>query len=124
MVIHYIFSSESQCVVNSLLIVNSLRVLCLACRGLLEKSFVPGDLEAATFASILLRKIILRKLFSRAAKRGVFQNGGASRSGLVLPFLSFFVLFATFPIFPGFSRFVRGWSRDFPDLSVSSFSAY
>ena len=47
---------------------------------------------------------------SRAAKRAV-SNGGVSRSGLVLPLLSFFVLFGTFPIFPGFSRFARGFSR-------------
>ena len=46
---------------------------------------------------------------------GGVSNGGASRSGLVLPFLSFFVLFGTFPIFLGFSRFARGWSGDFPD---------
>ena len=32
-VIHYIFSSESLCVANSLHIVNSLRVLFLVCRG-------------------------------------------------------------------------------------------
>ena len=32
-VIHYIFSRESLCVVNSLQIVNSLRVLFLVCRG-------------------------------------------------------------------------------------------
>ena len=51
--------------------------------------------------------------FSRAAN-GWVSNGGVSRSGLVLPFLSFFVLFGTFPIFPGFSRFVRGLSGDFP----------
>ena len=55
---------------------------------------------------------------------GALSNGGVSRSGLVLPFLSFFVLFRTFPIFLGFSRFARGWSGDFPDLSFSSFSAY
>ena len=55
---------------------------------------------------------------------GGVSNGGVSRSGLVLPFLSFFVLFGTFPIFPGFSRFARGWSGYFPDLSFSSFSAY
>ena len=61
---------------------------------------------------------------ARAAKRGGVSNGGVSRSGLVLPFLSFFVLFGTFPIFLGFSRFARGWSGDFPDLSFSSFSAY
>ena len=41
----------------------------------------------------------------------MFQTGGVSRSGLVLPFLSFFVLFGTFLIFSGFSRFVRGFSR-------------
>ena len=46
---------------------------------------------------------------------GGVSNGGVSRSGLVLPFLSFFVLFGTFPIFLGFSRFARGWSGDFPD---------
>ena len=34
-VIHYIFSSESLRVVNSLQIVNSLRVLFLVCRGTL-----------------------------------------------------------------------------------------
>ena len=55
---------------------------------------------------------------------GGVSNGGVSRSGLVLPFLSFFVLFGTFPIFPGFSRFARGWSGDFPDSSLFRFSAY
>ena len=55
---------------------------------------------------------------------GGVSNGGVSRSGLVLPFLSFFVLFGTFPIFAGFSQFARGWSRDFPDSSRFSFSAY
>ena len=52
---------------------------------------------------------------------GGVSNGGVSRSGLVLPFLSFFVLFGTFL---RFSRFARGWSGDFPDLLISSFSAY
>ena len=55
---------------------------------------------------------------------GVVSKGGVSLSELVLPCLSFFVLFGTFPIFLGFSRFARGWSGDFPDLSFSSFSAY
>ena len=55
---------------------------------------------------------------------GGVSNGGVSRSGLVLPFLSFFVLFGTFPIFLGFSRFARGCSGDFPDWFFSSFSAY
>ena len=52
---------------------------------------------------------------------GGVSNGGVSRSGLVLPFLSFFVLLG---LSRGFSRFARGRSRDFPDLSFSSFSAY
>ena len=46
---------------------------------------------------------------------GGVSNGRASRSGLVLPFLSFFVLFGTFPICSGFSRFARGLFGDFPD---------
>ena len=46
---------------------------------------------------------------------GGVSNGGVSRSGLVHPFLSFFVLFGTCLIFPGFSRLARGWSGDFPD---------
>ena len=45
---------------------------------------------------------------------GGVSNGGVSRSGLVLPFLSFFVLFGTFPIVLGFSRFARGWPGIFP----------
>ena len=48
---------------------------------------------------------------------GGVSNGGVSRSGLVLPFLSFF---GTFPIFLGFSRFcsgmVQGFSRFVPFL--------
>ena len=43
---------------------------------------------------------------------GGVSNGEVSRSGLVLPFLSFFVLFGTFPIFLGFSSgMVWGFSR-------------
>ena len=45
---------------------------------------------------------------------GGVQTGGASRSGLVLPFLSFFVpfcLFWDFPDFHRFSRFLRGFPR-------------
>ena len=38
--------------------------------------------------------------------------------------LCVFSLLGTFPIFPGFSRFVRGLSGDFPNLSFSSFSAH
>ena len=45
--------------------------------------------------------------------------------GLNVSFLlSFFVPFDTFPIFAGFSRFVRGFSGDLPDLSFCSFAAY
>ena len=59
--------------------------------------------------------------FSRAAERGGFQTGGAFP---IWTGPSFSVLFGTLPIFPGFSRFARGWSGDFPDLSFFSFSAY
>ena len=52
---------------------------------------------------------------------GGVSNGGVSQSGLVLPFLSFFVLLG---LSRGFSRFVRALSGDFPDWSFSSFSAY
>ena len=45
----------------------------------------------------------------------MFQTGGVSRSGLVLPFLSFFGLFWPFGTFPGIfpicSGMVRGFSR-------------
>ena len=39
--------------------------------------------------------------FTQGPLNGGVSNGGVSRSGLVLPFLSFFVLFGTFPIFLG-----------------------
>ena len=68
--------------------------------------------------------IFTLRFVNQGPVNGGVSNGGASRSGLVLRFLSFFVLFRTFPIFLGFSRFARGWSGDFPDLSFYSFSAY
>ena len=58
--------------------------------------------------------------FSRAAKRGCFKRGGFP-IWTCPSFLSFFVLLG---LSRGFSRFVRGLSGDFPDWSVSSFSAY
>ena len=52
---------------------------------------------------------------------GGVSNGEFSRSGLVLPFLSFW----DFPDFSGIFPICWGeWSGDFPDLSFSSFSAY
>ena len=53
-------------------------------------------------------------------------GGGFKRGGFpIWTCPSFFVqFFGTFPIFLGFSRFARGWSGDFPDLSFSSFLAY
>ena len=78
--------------------------------------------------SVSMRKLVLRELNAENCVQGPLNggvsNGGVSRSGLVHPFLSFFVLFRAFPNFLGFSRFARGWSGDFPDLSFSSFSAY
>ena len=69
-------------------------------------------------------EISLPKFQNQEPLNGGVSNGGVSRSGLVLPFLSFFGLFGTFPIFLGFSRFARGWSGDFPDSSLFSFSDY
>ena len=57
---------------------------------------------------------------SRAAKRVGFKRGGFP----IWACPSFLVVFGTFPIFLGFSRFVRGWSRDLPDSSLFSFLAY
>ena len=48
-----------------------------------------------------------------AAKRWGFKRGGVSRSGLVLPFLSFFVLFGTFLIFFGIFPICAGTLRGF-----------
>ena len=81
------------------------------------------------FAKMVFAKMVSKQKLRkpRAAKRGGFKRG-VSRSGLVLPFLSFFVLFlsffGTFPIFAGFSRFTQGRSGDFPDSSLFSFSAH
>ena len=47
---------------------------------------------------------------------GGVSNGGASRSGLVLPFLSFLVLSDYSGIFPICSGMVRGFSRFVPFL--------
>ena len=61
---------------------------------------------------------------SRAAKRGV-SNAGVSRSGLVLPFLSFLGLSRFFPgIFPICSGMVRGFSRLVLFLFLGLFSEH
>ena len=52
----------------------------------------------------------------RGPLNGGGSNGGVSRSGLVLPFLSFLGLSR---FFLGFSPFARRWIGDFPDLSFS-----
>ena len=65
-------------------------------------------------------------LKSRAAKRGGVSNRGASRSGLVLPFLSFFVPFVLSDfsgIFPICSGMVRGFSRVVPFLFLGLLKA-
>ena len=61
---------------------------------------------------------------------GGVSNGGVSRSGLVLPFLSFFVLFCPFWDFPDFSGIfpicsgmVRGFSRFVPFLFLGPLRA-
>ena len=61
--------------------------------------------NCASFVLLRLSLIGLGERVPQGPLNGGVSNGGVSRSGLVLPFLSFFVLFRTFPIF---------W--DFPDL--------
>ena len=65
---------------------------------------------------------------SRAAKWGGFKRGGVSRSGLLLPFLSFFGPFWDFPDlsgnFPICSEMVRGFSRFVPCLVLGLKSTY
>ena len=67
------------------------------------------------------RQRLLPKHECQGPLNGGVSNGGVSRSGRVLPFLSFFVLLG---LSRGFSRFARGWSGDFPDSFLFSFSAY
>ena len=70
-------------------------------------------LQEHPFGQPFLRTTPSPLLWSTAAKPG-FQTGGGSRSGLVLPFLSFLGLSR----FSGFSRFARGISGGFPDSSL------
>ena len=56
-------------------------------------------------------------LTSQGPLNGGVSNGGVSRSGLVLPFSSFFVLFGTFPDFSGIFPICSGMVRGFSDLS-------
>ena len=67
--------------------------------------------------------MLFENYLSRAAKQGGFKGGGFP-IWTCPSFFCPFVLFGAFLIFPGFSRFARGWSGDFPDLSLSSFSAF
>ena len=60
----------------------------------------------------------------KGCQTGGFQTGGFPDLDLSFLFVPFLSSFGTFPIFLGFSRFARGWSRDFPDSSLFSFSAY
>ena len=70
--------------------------------------FEPPDIFADFLAGYFL-------LIYQGPLNGGVSNGGVSRSGLVLPFLSFFVLFCPFGTFPGIfpicSGMVRGFSR-------------
>ena len=63
------------------------------------------------------RVILIMSQRSRASKRGGFKRGGSR-----FPFSSFSVLFGGFPDF--FRDVFSILSRDFPDLSFFSFSAY
>ena len=74
--------------------------------------------------TVLMVPVPLSVSGSGAAKRGGFKRRGFPNLDLSFLFCPCFVFFCPFPIFPGFSRFVRGWSENFPDLSFSSFSSY
>ena len=65
----------------------------------------------------LSKKLCVFFGISQGPLNGGVSNGGVSRSGLVLPFLSFFVLFGTFPIFLGFSRLLGDGPGIFPICS-------
>ena len=78
-----------------------------------------GGAEKVTTICDMSRQFltILRQTIQGPLNGGV-SNGGASQSGIVLPFLSFFVLFCPFwdfpdfsGIFPIWSGMVRGFSR-------------
>ena len=75
-----------------------MQTYCTGSRSLTSR--FPGDSGAASL--------------SQGPQRGGFQRGGASRSGLVLPFLSFFCLFRDFPDLLG----------DGPGIFLISLSAY
>ena len=86
-------------------------------------------IRANRFARIALRIAHATKFGSiflvfQGPLNGGVSNGGVSRSGLVLPFCPFLSFFVLLGLSRGFSRFVRGLSGDFPDWSVSSFSAH
>ena len=67
-----------------------------------NRAIVIAESLARVIAAIRIASVCWRSYLQGPLNGGV-SNGGASRSGLVLPFLSFFVLFGTFPIFLGFS---------------------
>ena len=116
---------------------STLNVECLQGPFPLENALENSHLKTRPFKRLLFIDPMRRdfKIVNRASEHAItaqiqgplnegVSNGGVSRSGLVLPFLSFFVLFGTFPTFREVSRFVRGLFGDFPDLSLFSFSAY
>ena len=74
------------------------------------------------FCSAAFRKLQrnFRFRLCQGPLNGGVSNGGASRSGLVLPFLSLFVLSGIFPIWSGM---VRGFSRFVPFLFLGLLQA-
>ena len=80
---------------------------------------IQDALPWASFEAILALKLIL---FSEV----IFKDPPKIpfKTSTKITSRGYYHYFWDFPIFPGFSRFARGWSGDFPDLSFSSFSAY
>ena len=87
------------------------------------KRLLPSALQQESLKRVKNRKFLQ---FQGPLNGGV-SNRGVSSSGLVLPFLSFFVLicpFCPFLDFPDFSGMVRGFSRFVPFLSRPIKSTY
>ena len=96
-------------------------------RGANLSGFVPvGSTEKRAWAgaNLCMFVLVFRDISQGPLNGGGVQTGGVSRSGLVLPFLSFFVLFGTSRLFWDFPDLLGDGPGDFPDLSFSSFSAY
>ena len=108
--------------------------LCKGAKGAQDSRALPNKNCEQTPRTSFEDKKGLRDIFSRGKKKTTFLSRAietsrvAKRGGFPIwtcpSFLFLFCPFWDFPDFLVFSRFARGWSGDFLDLSFSSFSAY